>query len=303
MIATMKDSRSRFVDLRGLRLHVREWGQQGAPRLYFLHGWMDASVSFQFIVDALAADWHVIAPDWRGFGLSGWTSADGYWFADYFADLDAILRLYEDDDAVAVNLVGHSMGGNVALMYAGIRPQRVAHVVALDAFGMTDRAPEEAPARYRQWLDQLGQSSPIRVHASLQLLARQLQKANPRLADERAAWLAQAIAQQEEGGWRVAGDPRHKRINPVLYRRGEAQACWREVSAAVLSIEAEDASLRLRLGIDDAAHRAAHACFRRLEVVRLKNCGHNLHHDQPEVVARLIEDFLDPHPEPVPAAP
>ncbi len=298
----MKDSRSRFVELRGLRLHLREWGRPGAPRLYFLHGWMDASVSFQFIVDALAADWHVIAPDWRGFGQSGWTPADGYWFADYFADLDAILRLYEDDDAAAVRLVGHSMGGNIALMYAGIRPQRVAQVIALDAFGMLDRAPEEAPGRYRQWLDQLRQPQPVRVHADQALLARQLRKANPRLPADRADWLASAIGQQVDGGWRVAGDPRHKRVNPVLYRRAEAQACWREITAAVLSIEPEDASLRLRLGIDDDTHAAAHACFRQLEVVRLADCGHNLHHDQPAVVARLIEDFVDRHPQPVRAA-
>ena len=68
--AAMEISRSRFVDVRGLRLHLREWGEEGLPRLYLLHGWMDASPSFQFVVDALAHDWHVIAPDWRGFGRS-----------------------------------------------------------------------------------------------------------------------------------------------------------------------------------------------------------------------------------------
>ena len=66
----MKPSRSRFVPIRGLSYHVRTWGDPAARKLFLLHGWMDVSASFQFLVDALADDWHVLAPDWRGFGLS-----------------------------------------------------------------------------------------------------------------------------------------------------------------------------------------------------------------------------------------
>ena len=68
----MTPSRSRFLSIRGLRYHLREWGLEGAPKLFMLHGWMDVSASFQFVVDELAADWHVIAPDWRGFGQTEW---------------------------------------------------------------------------------------------------------------------------------------------------------------------------------------------------------------------------------------
>ena len=76
-----------------------------------MHGWMDMSASFQFTVDALSKDWFVIAPDWRGFGLSSWAS-HGYWFPEYVADLAGIInKLSPDTD---INLVGHSMGGNVA---------------------------------------------------------------------------------------------------------------------------------------------------------------------------------------------
>ena len=84
----MRPSTSQFVDVRGLRYHVRTWGDARARKLILLHGWMDVSASFQFLVDALSADWQVLAPDWRGFGLSEWPH-EGYWFADYVADLDA----------------------------------------------------------------------------------------------------------------------------------------------------------------------------------------------------------------------
>ena len=86
-----KPSRSEFLSLRGLRTHVRHWGSPDAPKLFMLHGWMDISASFQFVVDCLKRDWHVIAPDWRGFGLSERVQADCYWFPDYLGDLDALL--------------------------------------------------------------------------------------------------------------------------------------------------------------------------------------------------------------------
>jgi pimeloyl-ACP methyl ester carboxylesterase len=93
-------SRSEFLTLRGLRMHIRHWGADAAPKLFLLHGWMDVSASFQFMVDAFANDWHVIALDWRGFGLSERVAADCYWFPDYLADLDAMLDVLAPELAV-----------------------------------------------------------------------------------------------------------------------------------------------------------------------------------------------------------
>src|SRR5690349_21173648 len=120
---TMKKSESLFVDVRGLRYHVRAWGEEGAPVLFMLHGWMDVSASFQFVVDALRGDWRVLAPDWRGYGLTDWTHADSYWYPDYLGDLEALLAHFQPREPAT--LVAHSMGGNVACIYAGTRPQRV----------------------------------------------------------------------------------------------------------------------------------------------------------------------------------
>jgi alpha-beta hydrolase superfamily lysophospholipase len=105
----MRHSESLFVQVRGLRYHVRRWSARGAPKMVLLHGWMDVSASFQFLVDALQRDWDVYAPDWRGYGLTEWGRADCYWFPDYLADLDALLA--HIDPGNPVNLVGHSLGG------------------------------------------------------------------------------------------------------------------------------------------------------------------------------------------------
>ena len=290
MSTPQKPFRSRYLGVRGLRYHLREWGREGAPKLFMLHGWMDVSASFQFVVDALEADWHVIAPDWRGFGLTEWRG-DAYWFPDYLGDLDAIARSVAPDEPL--RLVGHSLGGNVASLYAGVRPARVSHVVALDAFGLADTQPEQSPGRIEKWLAELAAPARFRGYADQGALAVRLMADNPRLEAGRAAFLAGHLGEADgEGGFRLAGDPAHRRVNPVLYRRAEAMAAWRRVTAPVLWVEPAEPDLRRKLGVSDAAHAEARACFRDFREVQVADCGHNLHRDQPDAVARIIESFL-----------
>jgi len=286
----MKPSRSVFLPVRGLRYHLREWGPEGAPLIFMLHGWMDVSASFQFVVDALGPEWRVVAPDWRGFGQSE-GQGDAYWFPDYLGDLDAILRHYSPDEPV--RLVGHSMGGNVATLYAGVRPGRVARVAALDAFGLAGTRPEQAPGRYEKWLGELATAAGFRPYSDFDALASRLRSDNPRLLPERAAFLARELGRITPTGEVVlAADPAHRRVNPVLYRRQEALACWRRATAPVLWLEPEDVRLRQRLGVGDAEHEVGMACFRDFRREVVADAGHNLHHDQPEAVARIVEAFL-----------
>ncbi|MCB1910195.1 MAG: alpha/beta hydrolase [Rhodocyclaceae bacterium] len=286
----MTPSRGRYLDVRGLRYHLREWGPAGAPQLLMLHGWMDLSASFQFVVERLHHEWHVIAPDWRGFGRSA-RAPGGYWFPDYLADLDAIVRAAGVD--CPINLIGHSMGGNVAALYAGVRPRSVARLVLLDAFGLADRAPDEAPGRYRKWLDQLARDSRPRRYESAESFADRLQQDDPRLDRRQALQLAaEMLVDNPAGGYVGHGDPRHRDVNPVLYRRAEAMACWRQVRAPVLSLLPQDDDLRRRLGVDDEACAAGRACFRDFREIRLTDTGHNLHRDVPAAVAAAIEDFV-----------
>lgn len=289
MMRRMKPSRILSVTVRGLRLQCTHWGRDDAPLLIMLHGWGDAGASFQFVVDALRHDWHVVAPDWRGFGGSDWADG-GYWFPDYLADLDALLT--ELSPEVPVHLVGHSMGGNIACLYAGIRPRRVASVVAIDAFGLADRPADEAPGRYEKWLNSLSAMPPWRQYDSVEALAERLRRRNPRLDVARSMFLAGVLGKPCEAGVTLSADPAHQRVNPVLYRRAEAEACWRRARAPVMWIEPEDESLRRELGVDAAQIANAKACFSNFREHLIADAGHNLHHDVPEQVARLIEDFV-----------
>jgi pimeloyl-ACP methyl ester carboxylesterase len=290
----MTPSRSEFLTVRGLRTHVRHWGREGAPVIFMVHGWMDVAASFQFVVDALEGDWHVIAPDWRGFGLSERAHADTYWFPDYVADLDAILDHYAPDGAV--NLLGHSMGGNVVGIYAGVRPARVRRLINLEGFGMPASNPEQAPRRYAKWLDELRDPPVLRAYPTRAAVAARLQKTNPRLSDARADFLSRHwAAQNEAGDWEILGDPAHKKPNPILYQIEEVMACWRAITAPVLWIEAEDTNMWQWMGPKAEARVEIDRRLAQLAQVSthmMADAGHMLHHDQPQELARLVEQFL-----------
>ncbi|OGA12202.1 MAG: alpha/beta hydrolase [Betaproteobacteria bacterium RIFCSPHIGHO2_12_FULL_69_13] len=287
----MRESESLFLDIRRLRYHVRRWPQPGAPKMVLLHGWMDVSASFQFVVDSFSRAWDVYAPDWRGYGLSQWGASDCYWMPDYLADLDALLERIEPQ--APVNLAGHSLGGNVAAIYAGVRPERVAKLVNLEGFGLAPARSEDAPKRYARWLAELRGGPRLRPYASFAALAERLCQSNPRLKRERAEFLARHWGRQaEDGGVVLRGDPAHKMVNATLYRYEEARACWENVTAPVLWVEAVDSEVLKRIGLDSQAHAERRAAFRILKHVTVAEAGHMLHHDQPQAVARLIEDFL-----------
>ena len=286
----MKPNRSEFVTIRGIQYHCRIWGRPDAPRLFCLHGWMDVSASFQFLVDALAGDWQVIAPDWRGYGLSGWSGSDSYWFPDYLADLDRLLEHFQPE--APATLVGHSMGGNVASLYAGIRPERVARLVNLEGFGMPAGQSADAPGRYAKWLAQIDADESMRDYADFAELAARLQRNNPRLMPGAALFLAKCWGREEGGRVSLRADPAHRRINPVLYRLEEAEACWRQVSAPVLWVEGAETRTPAQIGLTAADLAQRKACFARLEAHVIADAGHMLHHDQPQRLAGVIEDFL-----------
>jgi pimeloyl-ACP methyl ester carboxylesterase len=292
----MNIPRSDFVTVRGVRLHVRRWGEPGAPTLFMLHGWMDVSASFQFVVDALGGDWQVVAPDARGFGLSDWpVAARGgghYWFHEYLADLEALVDHYAPTGQV--NLVGHSMGANVACLYAGVRCARVRRVVDLEGFGLAPARADEAPRRLAAWLDDLREPPSLRTYATLEDVAARLIKTNPRLAPERALFLAQHWSRRGEGGrYALLADPAHKLHGPLLYRLDEVMAVWANVRAKVLHVEAADsptlAMLAGAIPLDE--FKARFRAFRDWREKVIVDAGHMVHHDQPEQIAALIEAF------------
>jgi pimeloyl-ACP methyl ester carboxylesterase len=272
-----------------LSLRINEWGNWGAPKLFLCHGWMDTGLSWQFVADALSNDWHVIAPDWRGFGGSG-RPEGGYWFADYYADFEAILNHFSPDQAASV--VGHSMGGKIISQYAGLRPDRIAQLINIEGFGMPSLEPKQIISRYGKWLDSLQTPSQLRDYDDFDALAAKLAKGNPKLAPDRAAFIARCWGEEVDinGSTRIRlrADPRHKSPNPVPYHREDALHIWQNTTAKTLWVSAEGTMFsKFLFGLREAGEE-----YRPDKEILLSGSGHMLHLEQPEQVARLIEDFF-----------
>ena len=276
--------------VRNVDYYINEWGDPADPLLVFLHGWGDSGATFQFVVDALAQQWHVIAPDWRGFGRTIYRAAC-YWFPDYLADLDDLLSKYSP--SAPVRLVGHSMGGNVGGLYAGAMPERVAAFVNVEGFGLFDTSADEAPARYREWLQRLPKVPEFTRFDSLDALARHIAKRSPRMSVAQARFVAEAWADGGPDGPVLRADPAHKLPNPVLYRRAEAEACWRNIRAPVLLVAGADSAVfkavgvRPGEGVPDLPFPSARSRI-------IESCGHMVHFEAPGPLAAAIEDFLQP---------
>ena len=276
-------------EVRGLATRLTRWPGADPQPWLLLHGWMDAGASFQFLVDALPPARSLLALDWRGFGASAWPE-DGYWFPDYYADLDALADRLSPQ--APLTLIGHSMGANIAMMYAGLRPHRVRAVVSIEGFGLPRTRPEQAPDRLRTWLEELRQPPAFARFPSHTAFAQYLRKRSPRLPADRAEFIAHAWAEvAEDGALRMRADPRHKRVNPILYRREEAEACWREIKAPLLFVAAADSD-HTRRYTGDASLEAMRDLVPRFTLVTIADAGHMVHHEQPETLAVAIESFM-----------
>ncbi len=299
MYQVKRASHSEFVPIRNLSYHVRVWGEPAPSKipLVLLHGWMDVAASYQFVVDALSPAHYVVAPDWRGFGQTSTSGADNFWFPDYLADLEFLIDHYAP--ATQVNLVGHSMGGNVAMLYAGVRPERIRRLVNLEGFGMPATTPDQAAGRYVKWINELKKlqrgEMDLKDYDSASGVARRLMKTNPRLGADKANWLAQHWAQQNaQGKWTILGHAAHKVTSAQLYRLDETLEIYRRITTPVLAVEAADDSLSLwwKGEFTLAQHHQRLKVVPQVEIACVENAGHMLHHDQPEVLAGLIERFI-----------
>ena len=194
----MIESRSEYLPTRGLKLHLRGWGSADAPLLLLLHGWMDNSASWQFMVDALAREWHCVAPDWRGFGQSEWAVGGIYDYADYLADLDDLLEHLSPREPVRI--VGHSMGGNIGAWYAAARPERVKAFVNGEGFGLRASGAMDAPGHIRSWLEEVRRGGERRAYPDLASIIERIRVLSTRIDDARARFIAAHWAEQDASG-------------------------------------------------------------------------------------------------------
>jgi pimeloyl-ACP methyl ester carboxylesterase len=278
------------ITIRGLELAYHTFGDPAQFPLLLLHGFFDHGLSFAPMLRALGAPFFCIALDHRGHGDSGWIGDGGYYyFTDYFQD---VLVLIDHLGLDRFGLVGHSMGGGIATGVAAMLPEKVKAVVLLEGMGPPYHDANDNLLRLDRWLDalkkpevNLDRAGRRRARApmpSLEAAVDRLQRANPRLAPAIARELASTFTEAHEGGvvWKL--DPLHRTPSPKAYLQVEIEPLWRAMTMPVLSVHGTE-SPWLAIDLD---HR--HACLPNVTVERVQGAGHNLHHEQPEIVAGLV---------------
>lgn len=277
-------SRRRTLPVRGLKYSIVEWGDSKSPTFFYLHGWGDAAATFQFVVDELLSDWHVVAPDWRGFGRSEHASSS-YWFPDYIADLHSIIQFFSNDHPA--RLVGHSMGGNVGSMYAGAMPEHVAAFINMEGFGLQDGDPVKAPLQYRKWLEESIAGKHYSSYENFDALSKKIARRSPAMSSAQADFVAREWARcDDDGVIRINADAKHKLPNPVLYRRAEAASCAASITAPTLLVSGAESPFRQ----DERSTPPVVPLHS--EVAIIEAVGHMLHFEAPKALAGLIEKFL-----------
>lgn len=283
--------KSSTLNVRGLEYHIQEWGDPSKPSIFLLHGWMDCGATFKFSAQHLENDFHLIAPDLRGFGNT--EHAASYWFPDYVADLDVLLDHYLPN--APVNLAGHSMGGNIALLYAGIRPERISRVLSLEGLGLRKTDSCEAPQKYRRWMQEILSDEPAKVYPSLSSLQYSIHKGNPSLSPDMVEMLGEIWGKPvgNEGAMMLKHDHAHRYANPIRYNLNDIFACWEEVTARVGVVMADASSYYQRFAKEGRLDEAKQLLnVHDEDNFIVKDSGHMLHIEQPEATAECIRSFF-----------
>ena len=277
----------------GLRLRVHRFHDEAAPPsglvLLLLHGYMDAGGTWDLVAPRLAAAGHVLlAPDLRGFGESEAVGAGGYYhFVDYVADVDALVRQLVPADA-RLGVVGHSMGGTIATLFAGARPERVERLALLEGLGPPNMAPGAAVDRVRAWLRNLEQMarSP-RPLDSMDDALRRLAANHPRVARDvlasRARWLTRLDG---EGRLTWAHDPLHRTTSPMPFQIEMFEAFLSKITCPTLVVGGGP------LGFHPEDEAARIEKLAEATVAELPDAGHMMHWTRPVELGELLARFF-----------
>jgi pimeloyl-ACP methyl ester carboxylesterase len=278
-----------------LRLHYVDWGQAGMPPLLLLHGGRDHCRNWDWTATALRDEWHVIAPDLRGHGDSQWSQDGSYAMTGYIYDL---AQLIHQQRLAPVTIIAHSLGGNIALRYAGIYPETVAKLVAIEGLGpppriVAERREKTIAERMDEWIrEQRNFAGRMpRRYASIEDAFRRMQEENPHLTAEQARHLTvQGVNQNEDGTYSWMFDNYVRAWPPYDMPGRDIQLLWSRITCPTLLLHGKES------WSGNPAEDGRAAAFRNATVVGIDGAGHWLHHDRLDEFLRVVRAFLDSAP-------
>ena len=277
-----------FYSMR-LKLHYVDWGNQDKPPLLLIHGGRDHARNWDWVALDLRRDYHVIAPDLRGHGDSQWAVGSSYSMIDYTLD---VAQLLEALRLFPITIVGHSLGGAIALQYTGTYPDRVKRVVAIEGLGppaemiREGRPPDE---RMHEWISEmqtLARRHPRR-YKTLDEAVTRMREANPHLTADQARHLTvHGCYRDEDGTYLWKFDNYVRAASPYLFNVRDARAFWQQITCPVLLLRGMDS------WASDPEKDGRATAFRDYRLVNVPKAGHWVHHDQLEIFLGALHEFL-----------
>ena len=275
----------------GLRLHYVDWGNDGAPPMLLVHGGRDHCRNWDWVARELRGEYHVIAPDLRGHGDSQWALGGSYGLSEYVYD---IAQLLHQTDLVPATIVAHSLGGMISLLYAGLYPEKVKKLVAIEGLGwspkiMAERAAKPEHERFAEWIENLrglaGRTP--RRYKSIEDAYSRMQGENPHLSPEQARHLTvHGVNRNEDGTYSWKFDNYVRAFPPHGISAEETQLLWARIACPTLLVRGSESWA----GDPTEDGRAGH--FRNARLATIEGAGHWSHHDRTDEFLRLAREFL-----------
>lgn len=271
-----------------LKLHYVDWGNPDKPLLLLIHGGRDHCRNWDWVAQQLRHDFHIIAPDLRGHGDSQWSIGGAYAMIDYTLDVAQLLSALQ---VFPVTIIGHSLGGSIALQYTGVYPDRVAKVVAIEGLGpppwmIKKSPPHERMATWIAEMQALAQRHPHRYHSLDEAIAR-MREANPHLSPERAHQLTvHGCYRDEDGTYLWKFDNYVRAASPYLFNMEDARELWGRITCPVLLLRGTES------WASDPEKDGRASAFRDYTFHNIERAGHWVHHDQLDKFLDLVRQFL-----------
>ncbi|MGE0848859.1 MAG: alpha/beta fold hydrolase [Hyphomicrobiaceae bacterium] len=282
---------SRIYFSQRLRLHYVDWGNAQAPPLLLVHGGRDHCRNWDWVAEALGHDWHIIAPDLRGHGDSQWSQDGSYTMAGYIYDLAQLVHQLK---LAPVTIIGHSLGGNIALRYTGLFPESVAKLIAIEGLGpsprmLAERHKQTFPDRMRAWIEeQRGLSGRLpRRYSKIEDAWKRMQEENRHLTPEQARHLTEhGVNQNEDGTYSWKFDNYVRSWPPYDMRTQHMEELWARISCPTLLVYGKES------WASNPAEDGRMRHFKNAKVVTVEGAGHWVHHDKLGEFVALARQFL-----------
>ena len=282
----MSEPESRYYYSQRLKLHYAVWGDEGKPPLILIHGGRDHGRNWDRVALALNDRYTIYAPDLRGHGDSGWALGSMYSLPEFVLDVATLVAELGEDP---LTVIGHSLGGAIALQYAGTFPDRVLKVVAIEGLGPPMIEHQPAHLRMRHWIDHMHEMErrQPRRYASVEDATHQMLEANPHLTAEMAHHLTLHGTRDNDDGtlsWKFDNYV-HIR-SPYEFNLEDAQDIWSRIQAPVLLIRGTES------WAPDPEKSGRAVTIGNYRSVTVQDAGHWVHHDQLERFLEVVMEFL-----------